>query len=101
MLQVDACDLPGRWIADLDMGLRLIVGPLILVQAFWSIRSNRRPILGSDALGHVTLPLERRCGVVCEGARPAGLGFRPILVHVHLKSQLIQNLWNLLELNKI
>ena len=27
--------------------------------------------------------------------------FRPFLAHVHLKLQLIQNLWNSLEINKI
>ena len=65
MLQVDACDLSGRWIADLDMALRWIVGPLILVQAFRSIRSNRRPILDSNALELVTLLLDQRRGSAC------------------------------------
>ena len=51
-----------------------MVGPLILVQAFQSIRLNRHPILDSDALEYITLPLDLRCGMVCRGAKPAGLG---------------------------
>ena len=53
------------------------MGPLILVQAFQSIRSNRHPILGSDTLEFMTMPLHRRRGRVCRGAGPAGLGFGP------------------------
>ena len=49
------------------------MGPLILVQAFRSIRSKRHPILGSDALELVTLLLDRRRGSVRGGAWPAGL----------------------------
>ena len=102
---------PGCWIADLDMLFHWIAGPLILVQAFRSIRLNRHPILDSDAFERVTLPLDWRRGRVHKGARPAGLGeagrprnfaqIRPFLACVHLKSKLIQNLWNLLEINKI
>ena len=69
-----ACDLPGRWIADLGISLHCIVGPLILVQAFRSIRLNRHPIHDSEALECITLPLDRRRGTVCGGARTAGLG---------------------------
>ena len=32
---------------------------------------------------------------------PVSTQFRPVLIHLLLKSKLIQNLWNLLELNKI
>ena len=43
------------------------------MQAFRSIRSNRRPILGSETLDLITLLLDRRRGSVRGGARPAGL----------------------------
>ena len=50
------------------------MGPLILVQAFRSIRSKRQPILGSNALELVTLLLDRRRGSVRGGTRPTRLG---------------------------
>ena len=49
------------------------MGPLILVQAFRSIRSNQHPILCSDVLGLVTFLVDRRRGSVRGDARPAGL----------------------------
>jgi len=68
------CDLPERWIGDLDTSLHGVVSLLILVQAFRSTRSNRHPILNSEAFERVTLPLDRRRGTMCGGARPASLG---------------------------
>jgi len=62
---------PGCWIANLDMLFHWIVGLLILVQAFRSIRLNRHPIVDSDVLEHVTSPLG-------EAGR---LGISPKFVH--------------------
>ena len=84
------------WIADLDMSLHWIVGPLILVQAFC-------PFNQTDIQSKTWLCVWR-----CQAGRPRRgrsawdfSQFRPFLACVHLKSKLLQNLWNLLELNKI
>ena len=103
------CDLtlviaPGCWITDLDTSSHWVVGPLILVQAFRSVRSNRHSIHDSEVFwvchfAPVSKMLHYFQG--CQAGWPRWgrsawvcAQIRPLLVHVDLKSQLIQNLWN-------
>ena len=102
---------PGKWVAEVLLILGCFVVLWMDVEAFWCIHLNQGPTLDSKPLDCVTLPLVRSRGCVFGGARPAGLGeagrpgflpkFAQFLVHLLLQSQLIQNWWNSLEINKI
>ena len=84
-----------------------MVGPLTLVQAFRSIRSNRHPILGLETLEYMTSPLDRRRGSVRGGARPAsleeagGLGFCPFQPNFGICSPEITTHLKLVEIIRI
>ena len=101
----------GSCFTDLCLIWHCLVGPLIHVNAFRSIRWNRRPIHDSEALwvcyfasGLNTWHTPQGCQAgwprIFRSAWVCAQ-FRLFLVHDHLKSKLIQNLWNLLELSKI
>ena len=103
--------VPGMCFTVLCLIWHYLVGPLIRVNAFRSIRSNRRPIHDSEALwvcyfasGLKTWHTPQGCQA---GWHRIGRSawvcaqLRLFLVHDHLKSKLIQNLWNLLGLGKI
>jgi len=94
---------PGKWVAEVYLILGCLVGLWMDVEAFRCIQLNQSPTLDSEPHECVSWPLDRSRGRDLEGARPAWdfAQFCSILVYLLLKSKLIQNLWNSLEINKI
>jgi len=94
---------PGKWVARLLWSLGCLVSLWTKVDAFRCIQLNQSTTLDSGPHECVSWPLDRSRGRDLEGARPAWdfAQFCSILVYLLLKSKLIQNLWNSLEINKL
>ena len=72
---------PGKWVHEIFLILGCLVILWMDVEAFRCIQLNQGLTLDLEPLDCFILSLVRSRGLACGSARPAGLGFCPILLN--------------------